>query len=259
MEGPLKVRSDWDARIWIDGAGEAERRLEVTPAIAGWDLLSFRTYTFRANQVIEGESATDEMAMVLLSGSLTLSVAGRGWQETWACAGRSSVFDGRPPYAVYLPPGHTYSMTVHRDADCAYGRAPAAGARPPRLIRPEEMESAGERGGVRTLHVLTADMTEHLRCAETIIPAGTWAFVAAARPEREGAIEQVSYYRTRPDTGWGMQRLPDPNGSNDQALIVEHGDAVIMRSGACPVVSAPDTALYCLNYLAGPGLPGGAP
>lgn len=250
MAGSLKVRSDWDARMWIDGVGEAERRLEVTPAIAGWDVLSMRGYTFRANQVIDGESATDEMAMVLLSGSLTLEVVGPGWHETWECEGRASVFAGAP-YAIYLPPGHTYHMTVRRDADCAYGRAPAEGKRPPRLIRPADVALTEDRAGVRTSQILTAEMTEHLRCAEMIIAPGVWASTAAADPGRAKAIEQVSYYRTRPETGWGMQRLPDPAGASDQALIIEHGDAVMIRGGNCPVVSAPDTELYHLSYLAG--------
>src|SRR3712207_9586104 len=86
-----KVASDYDARVWIQGVGEAERRLEITPARAGWNYLSFRSYTFRQGQVIEGESAGDEMCMGLLSGSVTMEAAG----QTWCCNGRPGVFDGR--------------------------------------------------------------------------------------------------------------------------------------------------------------------
>ena len=79
MAAPYLIRSDWDARIWIEGVGEAERRLEVTPAIAGWERLSFRSYTFRAGQVIDGESASDEMSMVLLSGEVTIEIDGHAF------------------------------------------------------------------------------------------------------------------------------------------------------------------------------------
>lgn len=97
-----KLPSDYEARVWIEGVGDAERRLEITPARAGWDFLSFRTYTFRRGQVIAGESAGDEMCLVLLSGSITMETAA----QPWSCDGRASVFDRRP-YAVSLPPGRT--------------------------------------------------------------------------------------------------------------------------------------------------------
>lgn len=249
MEGPRKVRSDWAARIWIDGIGEAERRLEVTPAVAGWDRLSFRSYTFRRNQTIAGESATDEMAMVLLSGSVTLDVAGPGWQATWDCQGRPNVFAGAP-YAIYLPPGHTYAMTVHGDADCAYGRAPAAGDRPPRLIRPEDVPTAEDHGGARTRSILTAAMTEHLRCAETVIGPGASSSITVPDPDPAASIELVSYYRTRLGTGSGTQWLSAADGAADHALLIEHGDAAIVRGTACRAESAPDTELYRLSFLA---------
>lgn len=248
MDAPTKVRSDWQARIWIEGAGEAERRLEVTPAIAGWSALSFRTYTFRANQTIAGESAADEMAMVLLSGSITMEVAGPRWQETWACPGRPTVFDGAP-YVIYLPPGHTYTMTAHTDADCAYGRAPGAGARAPRLIRPEDVRLSADGNGARTRHLLTAGVTEHLRCAETVLAPGGWT--SSNIPDAAGAlaVERVSYFRIRPETGRGTLWPTADESAGDQAVTVEHGDALIIRGGLGRVVSAPATDLYRLTNL----------
>lgn len=242
-----KIASDWDARIWIDGVGEAERRFEVTPAIAGWDLLSCRSYTFRAGQVIDGESATDEMAMVLLSGSVTIEAANAagGWRETWVCDGRESVFDGAP-FAIYLPPGHTYRTTVHRDADCVYGRAPATGAKPPRLIRPDEA-TVEEGDGRRVTHILGPMETERLRCRETILQPGVWGWPAP--PDEPAQVEQVIHYRMQAADGWAMQRLPG-GGEPDQAVIVEQGDAVIVSHGPYPIIGAPGVTIYALSYLA---------
>ena len=67
-----KVASDDDARVWIEGVGEVERRLEITPARAGREFLSFRAYPFQQGQTIGGESAGDEMCIVLLSGAVTM-------------------------------------------------------------------------------------------------------------------------------------------------------------------------------------------
>ncbi len=250
-----KVASDYDARVWIEGVGEAERRLEITPARAGWDYLSFRTYTFRQGQVIEGESAGDEMCMVLLSGSITIEAAG----QTWICDGRASVFAGLP-YAVYLPPGHTYRMTVRADADCAYGRAPAEGKLPPRLITPGDtkVEIRGGHNATRQItHVLDPGDAEKLLCVEVYTPSGNWSSYPPHRhdvqdPPREVDLEEVYYYRMQPEDGWALQRLYTDDRSLDEVVVARHGDAVMVRRGYHPVVAAPGYDVYYLNFLAGP-------
>ncbi len=250
------VRSEWNARVWIEGVGDAERRLEVTPAIAGWDYLTFRTYTFRAGQVIDGESVEDEMSMVLLLGEVTIEIAGPSGHQTWECRGRTNVFDA-PPYAIYLPPHHTYKTTVHRDADCAYGRAPAEGARPPRLIRPEDTTQLVDGDGNRVTRVLGPDHTEHLLCQETVLEPGAWAFLPPHRhghrnPPDEHYLEEVAYYHSDPEDGWGLQRLHEPGNAIDAPFTLRHGDAVIVRGGYHPVVASAGTRLYVLSYMAGP-------
>jgi len=242
-----KVSSNWDARIWFEGTGWAERRLELTPEIAGWEFLSFRTYTFRAGQVIDGESADDEMAMVLLSGAITMEVAGPGWSDTWEMRGRSDVFDG-PPFALYLPPGHTYKLTLHADADCAYGRAPATGARPPRLIRPEEQVAAPSSAfGPQVTQIFGSNVAENLSCSQVAIPAGGWAF---SEQGEHGARNEVAYFRMEPESGWAVQRLIGPDGL-DETFAVRHGDAVAVRGGVHPLVAGPSTVVYVLRFAVG--------
>ena len=247
------VRSDWNATIFIEGAGDCERRLEVTPAIAGWQYLSFRTYTFRAGQVIDGESAEDEMSMVLLSGRVTIEIDGPGGSATWECDGRASVFDGTPPYTIYLPPGHTYKTTVHADADCAYGRAPAEGNLTPKLVRPHETTIATTSDGGKVTRILSPGDTEHLLCQERVIEPRRWAGIpphrhAVENPPDEVYLEEVSYYRFEHDTGWAIQLLR--SGDGDEAFVLRHGDAVIVRGGEHPVAAG--ARLYALTYMAGP-------
>ncbi len=249
-----KISSDWHARIWIEGVGDAERRLEITPAIAGWQSLSFRTYTFRAGQVIDGESATDEMCMVLLAGSITMEAAG----QTWVCDGRASVFEGRP-HVIYLPPGHTYRMTVHRDADCAYGRAPANGTLPARLITPEDVtiETRGEQNLTHQVtRILGPGDAENLLCTEIIIPPRNWSTFPPDRPDPDRLADDVSseavaYYRMNPADGWALQRLSIPDQGPDVVIIAEHGDAMLIRRGSPPVVASPGSEVYALDFRVG--------
>jgi len=260
-ESPHRVASNWEARIFIEGVGAAERRLEITPVIAGWEELSFRTYTFRAGQVIDGESAADEMCMVLLSGSVTMEVAGEGVAERWELARPGGVFDD-PPCAVYLPPDHTYKMTVHADADCAYGRAPAEGTKPPRLIPPDDgLSRIGmiQEGHDRYQHlhvVLEPGDAERLTCTETITPEGGWAHWPQERHaplDRVAAslTNEVNYYRVDEEGGYGLQRLGTHDPERDGVVIVEHGDAVMVRHGSYPVAASPTSRLWALSFRAG--------
>lgn len=250
-----KIASDWNARVVIEGAGEVERRLEVTPAKAGWEHLSFRTYTFRSGQVIDGESAGDEMCMVLLSGAVRMESAG----QTWECVRPGGVFAGLP-CAVYLPPGQTYKMTVLADSDCAYGRAPAEGKLPPRLIAPADVkvEVRGGHNATRQInHILDPGDAEKLLCVEVLTPSGNWSSYPPHRHDEQNPpgdvyLEEVYYHRIQPEDGWALQRLYTDDRSLDETLVVGHGDVVLIRKGYHPVVAAPGYDLYYLNFLAGP-------
>ena len=260
-EAAHKVASNWEARVWIEGVGEAERRLEITPEIAGWAYLSFRTYTFRAGQVIDGESAADEMCMVLLSGSITMEVAGEGVLETWQLARPGGVF-GDPPGAVYLPPDHTYTMTVHEDADCAYGRAPAEGSKSPWLLTPDDarrrsgMIQEGHDRSQQLYQILGPGEAERLTCVETITPAGGWGHWPEERHEPLDRVaaaltNEVNYYRVDGEGGFGLQRLATHDPERDDVVIVGHGDAVMVRHGSYPVAASPGSRLWALSFRAG--------
>lgn len=263
-ESARKVASNWEARIFIEGVGEAERRLEVTPEVAGWEYLSFRTYTFRAGQAIDGESAADEMCMVLLSGAITMAVAGAGFSETWELSRPGGVFEGRPS-AVYLPPDHTYTMTVHEDADCAYGRAPAEGRRRPRLISQDDvlnmlgLYQEGE-GRFQQLHrILRPGDAERLTCVETITPEGGWSRWPEERRVASGELDgvaasltnEVDYYRFDAEGGYGLQRLGTHDPARDEVVIVEHGDAVMVHHGSYPAAASPGARMWALAFRAG--------
>jgi 5-deoxy-glucuronate isomerase len=247
-----KVASDYHAKVYFEGIGEVERRLQVTPEIAGWDYLYFRSYTYRTGLHIHGESAGEEMVMVLLSGSVTMEVGG----QRWVMDGRKTVFDGRP-YTIYLPPGCEYSMTVHSDADCAYSRASAEGRLKPRMIPPEALKVEtvdSENGSRQVTHILDPGDAEKLMCVETHFRGGAWADYPAHRHlSTDGAqVNAVQYYRFQPDNGWALQRLYTANGEMDEAVVVHNGDAVIIRDCFHPVVACPGVQAYFLNFLATP-------
>src|SRR5947209_1338886 len=100
----------------------AERHLAITPDLAGWSTLTFRTYTFSAGKITNGEAVDDEVCMLFLSGKAVVQVG----QHSWTINGRASVFDGLP-YCIYLPPQARYILTPHTDCQLAYARARSTG------------------------------------------------------------------------------------------------------------------------------------
>ncbi len=248
-----KIASDFGARIPSATGGAVGRPLEVTPALAGWRYLSFHTYVLRQGQTLGGETAGDELCMVLLAGQITVVSGG----TTWECE-RRDVFHGRP-YAMYLPPGCAYSVTARADTEVACGRAPATGQLPPRLITPEQVaiEIRGGHNVTRQInHILDPGAAEKLLCVEVYTPSGNWSSYPPHRhdvdnPPQEVDLEEVYYYRVNPPDGWAMQRLYTDDRSTDEAVIASHGDVVLVRQGYHPVVAAPGYDVYYLNFLAG--------
>jgi len=235
-----KIASDFDA----------ERRLAVTPELAGWPHLTFRTYGFPHGKPIDGESVDDEVCMMFLAGAATVTVG----EQTWSVNRSADVFTG-PPQCIYLPPHHRYLLTPLTDCEVAYARWPARGLFAPRFIAPETMaleEHGSGSTAYRVTHVLRAGEAEHLICAEVLIPPGHWCehttLHQSGTPSVSGAAAgSVCYYRLTPASGWALQRLYSDDGTLDEALVLRHGDAVIVRNGCHPVVAAPGYHLYGLH------------
>jgi len=231
----------------------AERRLAVTPELAGWTGLTFRTYGFHAGHPIDGESVDDEVCMLFLAGSATVRVDG----EIWDIEGRSTVFSGLP-HCIYLPPHRSYLLSPRTDCEVAYARMPAQGRFAPRFIPPGAL-TAEERGAGNTRRQVTtlpgAGDTEHLLCLEARTPAGNWSDCPVHEqdtpaPGREATLAEVCYHRIEGETGWALQRLRSDDGAVDEAIVIQHGDAVMVRQGYHPAVAAPGHALYTLRVLA---------
>ena len=108
--------------------------VRVTPQSAGWKYVGFAAYRLaRDEEIAPKASATDEMCIVVLSGTVSVKSEGQTWREI---GGRSSVFEQRAPYAVYLPRGNGASIRAHTPSEIGVASAPGKGRAPARLIEP---------------------------------------------------------------------------------------------------------------------------
>ena len=112
--------------------------VRVTPQSAGWSYVGFAAYRLAPEEKITPRvNALDELCVVILSGTVSVSTESQTWREI---GGRSSVFEQRAPYAVYLPRGNGVSIRAHTPSEIGVASAPGTGRSPARLIEPETMK-----------------------------------------------------------------------------------------------------------------------
>lgn len=227
--------------------------LDVDPEGAGWTYVSFRAVRLADGESFADDTGRREVALVPIAGAGTVFAAG----ERFALR-RESVFT-ELPYVLYLPPGTRYTVEAGGSGfEFTVGGAPAEGRYPLRLFRPEEMyvEMRGGANAYRQVsHVLGPHMpAERLYLFEVYTPSGSWSGWPPHRHDgEEGSayVEEVYYYKIRPQHGWGIHRNYTNDGQLNELILVRDGDLVLVPRGFHPVVAPPGSNLYYLNYMAG--------
>jgi 5-deoxy-glucuronate isomerase len=216
----------------------------------------------RLVQLSTGERKTlqdaGEMCAVVLSGAVDVTIGG----TDFGSASRDDDVFGGAGDAVYVPPGHELAVAARRDTVLAVAAAPLADlpAGRARLIPPAEQEvrTAGTGNWSRSIRTILGpdDDAGRLVVGETINPPGNWSSYPPHKHDRhappdEVALEEVYYYRFKPEEGFGVQLIYDDR--DERAQIVRNGDVVAIPSGYHPVVAAPGYSLYYLWVMAGEG------
>jgi 5-deoxy-glucuronate isomerase len=199
-----------------------------------------------------------ELCAVVLSGEVDVTIDG----ASFGTARRPGDVFVAAGDAVYAPPGQLVEIVAQADATVALASAPLAGlpAGRARLIKPEEqsVRTAGIGNWSRTIRTILGpdDDAGRLIVGETINPPGNWSSYPPHKhdrhaPPEEVALEEVYYYRFKPQGGFGVQVVYDER--TERAQIVRDGDVVAIPSGYHPVVAAPGYSLYYLWVMAGEG------
>ncbi|MEL6894434.1 MAG: 5-deoxy-glucuronate isomerase [Actinomycetota bacterium] len=233
---------------------EGPVKLQVKPADAGWDFISFAVIELQPGNMHTAHLADQETAIVPLSGAGTVKAGTNTYELS-----RDSVFT-EMPHIVYTPPGTAISVTATGDApfEFAIGSAPAEGKYPIRLFAPSEMRQELRGGGSayrQVHHVLAAPLpAERLILYEVYVPRGTWSGWAPHRHDgRDGSpyLEEVYYFRLDQRAGFVMQRNWAPEDGFDEIFAARDGDAVLVTKGYHSSVACPSSNMMFLNYLAG--------
>ena len=199
-----------------------------------------------------------EMCAVVLAGAVDVSIDGR---KLGTAMRAGDVFESAAD-AAYVPPSRALDLVSRRDALVAVAAAPLADrpAGRARLIGSTEqsVRTAGTGNWSRSIRTILGpdDDAGRLLVGETINPPGNWSSYPPHKHDRhappdEVALEELYYYRFKPETGFGVQLIY--NDRDESARIVRDGDVVAIPSGYHPVVAAPGYSLYYLWVMAGEG------
>lgn len=225
----------------------------VTPESAGWTYSGLRVIDLPVGGTFQLETGPAEFAVLSLSGSCTVTVAGRSYDIT----GRQSVFTGVSDF-VYLPrdtsavlespTGGRFALPSTRcdqKLQVRYGAAADV---------PVEVRGAGQATRqVNNFLAPDAFPADKLCAVEVLTPGGNWSSYPPHKHDEdrpgEAVLEEIYYFETR---GLAYQRVYGP-GIDVQAEI-STGDIVLIPHGYHgPSMAAPGYDLYYLNVLGGPG------
>ena len=228
----------------------------VTPESAGWRHVGFEVFDLAPGRTLERTIPDREQCLVLLSGRAAVRVAG----EDFGTIGlRRTPFEGKA-FAVYVPANARLSVTAATATELAAGSAPAKGALPPRLIRPEDIGEEVRGIGTNTRYVrnvLPASVpAESLQVVEVVTPGGHWSSYPPHKHDSDGPgetqLEETYYHRLARPGGFALQRVYTDDRTLDETMTVEDRDVVLVPRGYHPVSAAHGFDLYYLNVMAGP-------
>jgi 5-deoxy-glucuronate isomerase len=227
-----------------------------TPESVHFDYLTFRTCDLPAQQNFTGDTAGNELCIVMLGGRCSIESSKGAWREVGE---RAKVFDGLPT-ALYLPIETRFSVLAETDCQIALCYSLADTAFPAHLITSEEVEVEIRGGGNATRqinHILKPEFhAQRLMVVEVYTPSGNWSSYPPHKhdvhdPPAEVDLEEIYYYKIDRPEGYAIQRIYTADHKLDATLIVRDGELVLVPEGYHPVVAAHGYTVYYLNALAG--------
>ena len=231
------------------------RGTPITPQSAGWERVSFRLDELAPGESLEGRADGEEIALVALSGRITVEAHG----ASWAFGRRADVFDG-PPEALYLPPGSEYRVVAESAAEWATCGAASDQAHEPRQIGASDYTVELRGAGNAARQVVTVMGPEfpadRLLVVEGWTPAGNWSSYPPHKHDvldmpNENRLEEIYHYRVQTEHGFALQRIYSPAREVDESFPVRDRDTAMIPWGFHTTAAAPGHPLYYLNVLAG--------
>lgn len=216
-------------------------------------ILDFELLELSGGEKRDWNSGEFEAVLVLLEGSLEVEVL-----EVMKLS-RKNVFDDKPA-AVFVGPNTSVKLAAASQSIIAICKAKSDQSNPPFLISPEMTteEWRGKEGYKRKIRNIVGKdaKTQRIGVGETISLPGNWSSFPPHKhdeeiPGKEVPLEEIYFFRIRPENGFAMQRIYTRDGRIDECFAVKDKDCVFIPKGYHPVANLPGHELYYLWILAG--------
>lgn len=224
----------------------------VTPTTASWERLRVEVIDLAADETIALDNPTHESAVVVVKGSLDVSVDGLE-----AVVSRSDVFTEMADL-VYAPPRSAVRLTALVPTQIAVGQAPAQGRCPARIVRVAEMVGLVRGGGPARRQVMSALAeplpAESLIVYEGWVPRGSWTGWPPHRHDGHAGspvLEETYYYRFDRPSGFGFHRNFAPEDGWEETHLLRDQELVLAPRGYHLCGNGPAANMWLLNFLAG--------
>ena len=215
--------------------------------------------TLQGGETYVGNSAKEEVALVLLSGNCQITVDGQVFEHL----SRKDVFS-EAATTVYVPIDSVWEVkeTGNRALEVAVAFVPAEKKFPAFIVRPEMVGKAhrGVLNWQRDVHDILTDKVEgkvhRIVLGETFSCSGQWSSYPSHKhdtynPPYEAKMDEIYLFKVAPQEGFGIQVMYTDDLSLREAHIIKDGDAVALPKGYHPVASAPGFRVYYLWVMGG--------
>ena len=224
------IKADHDRRIEIPGVpGLVRRPVDIDQSRTGFKALrTLRIYRFDADSVVNGHAEEDEVFIVVIAGSVELTMTSDNWANSQRHFKLAAASDSdKTPCAAYLPPHATYQLIPRGEADIAYARATPLGGRPPEVFTPQFRSI---EAGV-TLLLDETTYAERLRFRLVQIDAQQNEVALSLINELEAKSEALLHVRTMPGG-----RSATITGTDAAPTLLDPWDTVAVPPGSSPTL-----------------------
>jgi len=242
-----------------ESSGTGATTVDITPTRAGWRYSGLSVLSLAADTSHELTTGTTEVAILPLSGGVTVEVE----SHSLHLEGRAGVFAAVTDFA-YVPIDADIRMTAQGPCQVALCTAQATRRIDPYRVAAQDVRVEVRGGGAGTRQInnfLSADAADadKLIAVEVLTPEGSWSSYPPHKhdetTEAEIELEEIYYFRIDGEGGFGFFSCYTNDGKIDDTLKVGDGDVYLVPRGFHgPAAAAPGHHMYYLNVMAGPSL-----
>ena len=226
---PMKVvKADYERRIELPGVpAPVPRPVDIDQSQTGFNnLRTLRIYRFDSGSVIDGHAEDDEVFIVVLSGSVELTMSLGSEQGSPSILSGPNDSDGSA-CAAYLPPHAAYRLVPHNQADVAYARATPVGSQPPKVF--PRSGTPHSKGVVTSLEETT--YAEKLRFRLVKIDATRGQVIIP--PMSESETNGEAFVHVGNVEAGAATMLPSPDSAS---VVLDSWDTVVLTPGERPML-----------------------